>query len=183
MCVINFNIATAGTAPVSAEGRYRLAEFTTSGTPSPWETFNINLQDIKTPDITVNGNYILQVRVQYPDLSYSSWTEGANFKVGNCNKLGNLYVQVPPGTDPMLITAKDFNQVLYSSENSSGSTCYTPSVGSVLTKDTDLTIPVLPGKYLAYGGFNGCYEVKRIVVVGNNGVVESVVSAGLSTGN
>lgn len=82
MCQINFNINASdsdGTV-VSGEGRYKLTSSST------WTTFNISsITNAQTPDITVEGDYDLEVRVQDNDGAYSAWTTGPNFKIGNCS--------------------------------------------------------------------------------------------------
>lgn len=60
MCVINIVLNTTtpqGSSIVSSSGRYRKVGTTT------WTTFTINLANPKTPNITVLGNYELQVNV------------------------------------------------------------------------------------------------------------------------
>lgn len=169
MCVINFNIVTVGTSPTSADGRYRPV----GSSESEWVNFNIDLQDQKTPDIMVNGEYFLQVRVQYPNTTYSEWTPSSLFKVGNCSKLGNLYKKLDPGDDPATITEEDFNLVLYSNNTSSGSVCYSPSTGDKLYEDSDLTIGAQSGDYLVYGSFAGCFNERKVLQV-TNGVITQV---------
>lgn len=83
MCKIRFNInASDSDGTINAgEGRYRIV-----GTTS-WTVFaiaNINLPE--TPDITVEGDYELQVRVQDNDGAYNTddFVSSPNFKIGNC---------------------------------------------------------------------------------------------------
>ena len=61
MCRININITNTttpvGTTIVSAQGRYKGSSI------ENWNNFSINLLDPKTPDITVNKTYILEISV------------------------------------------------------------------------------------------------------------------------
>lgn len=171
MCVINFNIIATGTTPVAAEARYRLLN---SG--GVWTTFTPDLAGSVTPDITVNGTYELQVRVEYGDGSFSDWTISSTFTVGNCTQLGNIYAVIAPGTNCDSLGVGDFNTVLFSNDIDSGQTCYTPLVGHYLYKDSDLLIPADAGRYLSYGVFNGCHHIKKGIVVNSLGLVTNVIT-------
>lgn len=162
MCVINFNIATTGTSPIAAEGRYRNMNL-----PSiTWVNFSINLLDQKTPDILVNGSYGMQVRVQYPDSSFSDWTDTSLFTVGNCTQAGNLY-----SLEGCASTKSDFDIVLFSDSTKSGNACYVPEIGDTLYKDNGLTIPADPGVYAIYGKFNLCFTFNITITVDATGKV------------
>ena len=98
MCRIGLNLTTTvqdGLTVTSATGRYRL-----QGT-STWTTFSINLTDPRTPDITTNGIYQLQVNISDSSGSVSAWSPNtpATFEIsdncggvqGPCNFDGNFY--------------------------------------------------------------------------------------------
>ncbi len=172
MCVINFNIVTVGSSPIGAEGRYRPQGLAGDN----WEIFPINLADMKTPDIIVNGQYHLQVRVQYPDLTYSDWTPSTLIKVGSCLQQGNLYTKVEEGENPCDVIVEDFTEIFFTNSPQSGTSCYVPALGEFLYQDSDLSTPVDPGNYVTYGYFAGCISDIRIVATDVKGMVNSVFS-------
>lgn len=174
MCVINFNIVTVGSNPIAAEGRYRKAT-----SSAAWDVFSIDLLDKKTPDINVNGDYHLQIRVQYPDLTFSDWTPSSLFKVGNCSTLGQSFAEFADQDDAIGAVSDDFQSVLYSSEEAVG-ICHTPSVGSKLYKDAEKTIPADAGYYTTYGSFAGCTDKKRVLTVNSSGTVVGITAANLT---
>lgn len=83
MCKIDFKIEytdAEGNSLQAAEGRYKL-KTATSFKP----IFAINLTNPQTPDITVDGEYDLEVRVQDSSGLWSNWyTSPEGFKIGNC---------------------------------------------------------------------------------------------------
>lgn len=98
MCRIGLTLTTSvqeGLTITSATGRYRL-----QGT-STWTTFSINLTDPRTPNITTNGIYQLQVNVSDSSGGVSPWSPNlpATFEVsdncggvqGPCNFDGRFY--------------------------------------------------------------------------------------------
>lgn len=166
MCVIDFNIVTTGTEPVAAEGRYRNIDVVDSN----WITFTVNLLEQETPDIVINGNYEFQVRVQYPDTTWSDWTGSSLFTIGNCTQTGNLYAPLGE-SNCQDIVAGDFDTVLFSDNPDSGQACYSVEIGDILYKDSSLTIPADAGTYIMYGSFNGCFQERRGFTVNGTGMV------------
>jgi len=80
MCQIDFTIQTNTNPIQAAEGRYKL-----QGTVT-WTLFIIDINDSKTPNITTNGNYDLEVRIQDSSGFWSNWfTVVSGFQIGNCN--------------------------------------------------------------------------------------------------
>ena len=83
MCKIDFKIQYTdadGDSLQGAEGRYKLKS---AATFEP--VFSINLSNSQTPDITVDGVYDLEVRVQDTKGLWSEWfTSPEGFKIGNC---------------------------------------------------------------------------------------------------
>lgn len=153
MCVIKFNVVVTGTPASSMEGQYRNMD----SPMAPWQDFQINILDQKTPDIQINGTYELQVRVKYADNSYSDWTDSSIFTVGDCTQSGNLYA---PWILPMACTdieKSDFTTVLFSDNPQSGLDCYSVEIGDTMYEDSALTIPTGEGKYIMRGSFNGCF--------------------------
>ncbi|WP_430408564.1 PKD domain-containing protein [Kordia sp.] len=84
MCQISFTIQYAdadGDTLQAAEGRYRVASST-----GAWTPFTIDINDPKTPDITVIEEYTLEVRVQDTGNLWSNWF-ASSFKVSrNCTQ-------------------------------------------------------------------------------------------------
>ncbi|PTX62350.1 hypothetical protein C8N46_103450 [Kordia periserrulae] len=82
MCQINFAIQYTdadGDTLQAAEGKYRLASST-----GAWTPFVIDISNPKTPDITVLGDYDLEVRIQDTGNLWSNWF-ASSFKVSsNC---------------------------------------------------------------------------------------------------
>lgn len=83
MCRINFTIQHTdanGDGLQAAQGRYKF-----KNEVAFQDIFNINLSNPQTPDINVNGEYDLQVRVQDVRGLWSEWfISPEGFKVGNC---------------------------------------------------------------------------------------------------
>ncbi|PTX62349.1 hypothetical protein C8N46_103449 [Kordia periserrulae] len=80
MCQISFTIQYAdadGDTLQAAEGKYRLATST-----GAWTSFVIDINDPKTPDITVLGDYDLEVRIQDTGNLWSDWY-ASSFKVSS----------------------------------------------------------------------------------------------------
>ncbi len=82
MCQVNFEIQTKNNVKpiLSGEGRYRHIDNQT------WVDFGINIDDPITPDIIINGNYELEVRVSFSatptELEWSAW-KASTFKVSS----------------------------------------------------------------------------------------------------
>jgi len=75
MCQIQFKILTENNDKTleKAEGRYKLASSTN------WMVFSVDLNNLQTPDITIEGDYELQVRVTYEskpeEKNWSDWQQ------------------------------------------------------------------------------------------------------------
>ncbi|WP_299761715.1 hypothetical protein [uncultured Dokdonia sp.] len=80
MCQVRFTVETENNMEpiLSGQGRYRRVGDQT------WIDFDIDLSDIMTPNITIVGNYELEVRVSYEAvptaLDWSLW-RGSTFKI------------------------------------------------------------------------------------------------------
>lgn len=88
MCQIDFTISASSERLnniSSAQGRYKLTS--QSESVNTWTTpFNISdIQDAKTPDIVIEGDYDFNVRVKDSEDIYSEWfVVYGGFKIGNC---------------------------------------------------------------------------------------------------
>ena len=87
MCRINFTIQYIDADHLqAAEGRYKLKNATAYGT-----IFPMNISNLQTPDINVNGEYDLQVRVQSTNGLWSNWYT-STFKVSSdCSEVVITY--------------------------------------------------------------------------------------------
>lgn len=77
MCILSLNIQTTSSNITMVKGRYREV-----GTLL-WTTFDTNISNPQTPDITTPGIYELQIRI-YNGSNWSEWFSVPNFIVGEC---------------------------------------------------------------------------------------------------
>ncbi len=87
-----FTIETgSNTEPIkNGQGRYkRIGD-------SSWMNFNINIDDPLTPDISINGNYELEVRISYKitptEADWSPW-RGSTFRVSGTGCDSAYYIK------------------------------------------------------------------------------------------
>lgn len=131
MCQINFTIQASdidGTL-LGGEGRYKLSSSST------WVTFNIaDINNAQTPNLTVEGDYDLEIRVQDNNNTYSSWTSVTGFKIGNCSTANEYQIAIAD------CTMGNPNSVTWTTVYSSISAANL-DVGTTLYIDSALTTP------------------------------------------
>ncbi|GGG21083.1 hypothetical protein GCM10011344_22340 [Dokdonia pacifica] len=93
MCQIRFTVQTTNNMEpiLSGQGRYRRIG------DKDWTDFSINVSDPMTPDITIIGDYELEVRVSYlttpTETDWSSW-KASTFEIANDCDRSYYYARV-----------------------------------------------------------------------------------------